>query len=243
MGLQVSLKKTLNGFSLDIDWAIGNELAVLFGFSGAGKSMTLQLIAGLMKPNQGRVSLDDAVYYDSLSGTDIPPQARPFGYVFQDLALFPHMTVSGNIMYGASGAPKQDKIDRAEAMLHSFSLAGMGDRYPHEISGGQRQRVAFARALMRQPRVLLLDEPFSALDRPLRIEMRHFLRELKKAYDIPIVLVTHDLDEALTLADTILVYSKGRIMQKGTSDDVSRRPINDEVERLVGAEVRLRGAI
>ncbi|MBA4372348.1 MAG: ABC transporter ATP-binding protein [Thermodesulfovibrio sp.] len=237
MGLQVSLKKKLNGFSLDIDWAIGNELAVLFGFSGAGKSMTLQLIAGLLKPEEGRVSLDDVVYYDSTAGTDYSPQTRPFGYVFQDLALFPHMTVIENIYFGAPAVPKHDKIDRAQSMLCSFGLDGLDNRYPHEISGGQRQRVAFARALMRQPHVLLLDEPFSALDYPLRLEMRRFLKELKKQFDIPIVLVTHDLSEALMLADTMIVYSQGRIIQKGTPDAVMNNPHNDEVARLTGAGV------
>lgn len=233
MGLQVNLKKTVNGFDLDIGWEIDNELAVLFGFSGAGKSMTLQLIAGLMKPDKGRVSLDDKVYYDRLTRTDIPPQARPFGYVFQDLALFPHMTVTGNILYGAPAVPKSEKMDRSREMIRAFKLTGLEGRYPHEISGGQKQRVAFARALIRRPRVLLLDEPFSALDHPLRLEMRHFLRELKKDIDIPVVLVTHDLNEALVLADTMIVYSHGRIMQKGTPDTVSRNPLNDEVKRLV----------
>ncbi|MGC2062943.1 MAG: ATP-binding cassette domain-containing protein [Thermodesulfovibrionales bacterium] len=234
MGLQVSLKKTLNGFGLDVDWEIGNELAVLFGFSGAGKSMTLQLIAGLMKPDKGRVSIETAVYFDSSAGTDAPPQDRPFGYVFQDLALFPHMTVIANIIYGAPAVSKTEKMDRAQEMIRAFKLTGLEDRYPHEISGGQRQRVAFARALIRRPQVLLLDEPFSALDHPLRLEMRQFLRELKRDFDIPVVLVTHDLSEALTLADTMIVYSHGRIIQKGTPDAVSNKPVNDEVKRLVG---------
>ena len=235
MGLQVRLKKKLNGFSLDSDWETGNELTVLFGFSGAGKSMTLQLIAGLLAPDEGRVVLEGTVYYDSATGVDVPPQSRPFGYVFQDLALFPHMTVIGNIISGAPAVPTHDKMDRARDMVRSFKLAGLEDRYPHEISGGQRQRVAFARALIRQPRALLLDEPFSALDHPLRLGMRQFLRELRTDFNIPVVLVTHDLSEALMLADTMIVYSHGRIMQKGAPDAVMNNPVNDEVKLLVGS--------
>lgn len=236
MGLQVGLKKKLSGFNLEVAWEIGNELAVLFGFSGAGKSMTLQLIAGLLRPDSGRVSVDNTLYFDSATGTDYSPQTRPFGYVFQDLALFPHMTVIENIYFGAPGLPKHDKIDRAQNMLYSFGLTGLDSRYPREISGGQRQRVAFARALMRQPRVLLLDEPFSALDQPLRLEMRRFLKDLKKQYDIPILLVTHDLQEAVMLADTMLVYSQGRVIQTGTPAAVVQQPASAEVARLVGTD-------
>ncbi len=236
MGLQVSLKKTLNGFGLDIGWEIGNELTVLFGFSGAGKSMTLQLIAGLMKPDKGRVSLDDAVYYDSSTRTDIPPQDRPFGYVFQDLALFPHMTVTGNIFYGAPAVPKPEKMDRAREMIREFKLPGLEGRYPHEISGGQKQRVALARALIRQPQVLLLDEPFSALDNPLRLEMRQFLKDIRNKFNIPIVLVTHDVTEAFTMADTLIVYSKGRVAQRGSPKEVFNNPSSPDVELLVSRE-------
>ena len=233
MGLQVCLKKTVNGFVLDVDWEIGNELAVLFGCSGAGKSMTLQLIAGLMKPDKGRLNLDDTVYYDSETGTDFPPQARPFGYVFQDLALFPHMTVTGNILYGAPAVPKHEKRDRVQIMLHSFQLMGLEDRYPHEISGGQKQRVAVARALVRWPRVLLLDEPFSALDRPLRLEMRRFLIEVKKEFDIPVIMVTHDFEEASAIADKVIIYERGRIAQIGAPEEIQKSPINGYVSQLV----------
>ncbi|MBI5141779.1 MAG: ATP-binding cassette domain-containing protein [Nitrospirae bacterium] len=220
MGLQVSLQKKLNGFNLDIGWEIRNELAVLFGFSGAGKSMTLQLIAGLMRPDNGRVSLDDTIYYDSVTNTDFPANKRPFGYVFQNLALFPHMTVIGNILYGAPSAQKHEKMNHALEMIRAFRLAGLEGRYPHEISGGQKQRVAVARALMRRPRALLLDEPFSALDRPLRIEMRGFLREVRDEFNIPVILVTHDFEEASAIADKVIIYEHGRIAQTGTPEEI-----------------------
>jgi molybdate transport system ATP-binding protein len=233
MGLQVSLKKKVDGFGLAIEWEIDNELAVLFGSSGMGKSMTLQLVAGLMKPDDGRVSLDDKVYFDSSTRTDVPPQDRPFGYVFQNLALFPHMTVIGNILYGAPLAPKHEKMDRALEMINAFKLTGLEGRYPNEISGGQKQRVAVARALIRRPRVLLLDEPFSALDRPLRMEMRSFLIEVKKEFNIPVIMVTHDFEEASAIANKVIIYDHGRIAQIGTPDAIRNGPVNGYVQRLV----------
>jgi molybdate transport system ATP-binding protein len=233
MGLHVRLQKRVNGFTLDIEWQIGNELAVLFGFSGAGKSMTLQLIAGLIKPDKGQVSLDDIVYFDSSAGINLPPQKRPLGYVFQDLALFPHMTVLQNILYGAANLSKNEKLDRAHEMIRAFKLTGLEDRYPDEISGGQKQRVAFARALIRQPKVLLLDEPFSALDRPLRLEMRRSLREVRDNFNIPVILVTHDFEEAVAISDRMIVYELGRIAQIGSPERIKSSPVNIYVSQLV----------
>lgn len=233
MGLQARLQRYINGFSLDVEWQIGNELAVLFGFSGAGKSMTLLLIAGLMNPDMGLVRLDKMIYFDSSTGTNLPPQSRSFGYVIQDLAMFPHMTILQNILYGATRLPKHDKRKKAKEMIHTFKLEGLEDRYPHEISGGQKQRVALARALVRQPMALLLDEPFSALDRPLRIEMRSFLREIKDIFDIPVILVTHDFEEAAAIADKIIVYEHGRIAQIGSPNKVKNSPANAYVDQLV----------
>ena len=233
MGLHVRLQKKVNGFALDIAWQIGNELAVLFGFSGAGKSMTLQSIAGLMKPDKGQVGLDGILYFDSDTGTDFPPQERPFGYVFQDLALFPHMTVLQNILYGAANLSKDEKLGRAREMIRAFKLTELEDRYPSEISGGQKQRVAFARALIRRPKMLLLDEPFSALDRPLRLEMRRFLKEVRDSFDIPALLVTHDFEEAAAISDKIIVYEHGKIVQIDSPAGVKSNPANAYVSQLV----------
>ncbi|MDD4870629.1 MAG: ABC transporter ATP-binding protein [Kiritimatiellae bacterium] len=229
----MKLFRQVDGFTLDVEWQINNELAVLFGYSGAGKTMTLQMIAGLMKPNKGHVRLYDTSFFDSSSSIDLPPQERSFGYVFQDLALFPHMTVLNNILYGAHALGKSEKRERAMGMIEAFHLEGVENKYPSEISGGQRQRVAFARALMRRPDVLLLDEPFSALDNPLRIEMRRFLRDIKNRFDMPIVLVTHDIAEAYAVADTMIVYSNGKVIQTGTPKDVLDNPLNTEVEILI----------
>jgi molybdate transport system ATP-binding protein len=233
MGLSVNLIKKINGFTLDAAWDIGNELAVLLGFSGAGKSMTLQMIAGLASPDDGLIKSDSKVYFDRVRKISIPPQERNIGYVFQDLALFPHMTVMGNILYGAKRADRDKNTDRAMEMIAAFGLSGLEPRYPAEISGGQKQRVALARALMRNPDVLLLDEPFSALDYPLRLEMRRFLKEVKSLFSIPIVLVTHDVVEACELADKMIVYVNGKVAQLGVPDEIIHRPVSPEVRNLV----------
>jgi molybdate transport system ATP-binding protein len=233
MGLKVDIRKKVNGFYLDASWEIDNELAVLFGYSGAGKSLTLQMIAGLMKPDSGKIESKGRVYFDSNSKTDVHSWKRSFGYVFQDLALFPHMTVEQNILYGANGVAKDEKIKQLSGMIENFRLAGLEKKMPSEISGGQKQRVAFARALMRRPDVLLLDEPFSALDNPLRIEMRSFLLQVRRDFNVPIVLVTHDVFEAYTMADTLIIYADGRVVQKGTPAEVFANPATEKVRELV----------
>lgn len=233
MGLEVRLKKKVNGFTLDVEWNMDNDLTVIFGYSGAGKSMTLQIIAGLMKPDDGIVVSDGRFFFDSSSNINIPPQERSIGYVFQDLALFPHMTVAQNIQYGGNGLPKNEKNRLAAEMIEQFRLQGLENKLPSEISGGQKQRVAFARALMRKPAMLLLDEPFSALDNPLRIEMRKLLKDIRRAFGIPVVLVTHDLTEALTMADRLIVYSGGKVVQSGTPEEIYLNPATAEVMCLV----------
>jgi molybdate transport system ATP-binding protein len=209
-----------------------NELTVLFGFSGAGKSITLQLLAGLMRPNEGWIHSGDKILYDSQSGINLAPQERSIGYVFQNLALFPHMTVKGNILYGAVGLRKDQREKRCRDMITAFQMEGLEGRFPAEISGGQQQRVALARALIRRPDLLLLDEPFSALDHPLRREMQTFLKDIRNKFNIPILLVTHDLSEAYTMANKVIVYSRGRIIQTGSPIEVQRSPANDEVKTL-----------
>ena len=239
MGLRVKVKKNVNGFSLDAEWEIGNELAVLFGCSGAGKSLTLQMIAGLLSPNEGFIHLDERTFFDSSSGRNLPPQERSCGYVFQDLALFPHMTIRENIHYGAHGLSKVEREQQAGSMIEKFRITGLENKYPSEISGGQKQRVALARALIRKPHALLLDEPFSALDNPLRAEMQQFLKEVHREFPIPIVFVTHDVLEAYSLADKIIIYVNGSVAQSGTPKEVFANPASKEVEYLVNTRERL----
>lgn len=233
MGLAVDVVKQVNGFRLEVDWQIANELAVLFGYSGAGKSLTLQLIAGLMQPDAGRITANGEVMFDSQKRINMPPQRRFLGYVFQDLALFPHMTVWQNIAYGGTGLNRVARQERVREMLKIFHLEGLAEKHPAEISGGQKQRVALARALIRRPRALLLDEPFSALDNPLRREMRQVLKQIHMEFSIPVILVTHDLLEAITLADTLFIYHGGRIVQRGAPQEVISQPINADVADLV----------
>jgi molybdate transport system ATP-binding protein len=232
MALSLQLQKKVNGFALQVEWAIQEELAVLFGFSGAGKSMTLQMIAGLMKPDQGTIRSGGQVLFDSRTGIDVRPQDRSIGYVFQDLALFPHMTVRGNILFGANGIGKKERRLRTEEMIEIFHLEGLPEKKPAEISGGQRQRVALARALIRRPMLLLLDEPFSALDHPLRLEMHQYLTGAARNYKIPVIMVTHDLNEAFKLGDKIIVYSQGRVTQTGTPAEVRNNPVIREAKRF-----------
>lgn len=236
MGLSVCVNKQLKGFTLNVSWAIGDELAVLFGFSGSGKSLTLQLIAGLMKPDSGVIKANGTIYFDGERHVNATPQQRSLGYVFQDLALFPHMTVRQNILFGAKGVPENERSERYRELTETFYVAAFENKRPSEISGGQKQRVAFARALMRRPDVLLLDEPFSALDTPLRIEMRAFLKDLRKTFQVPVVLVTHDAGEAASLADSIIVYSEGSVIQSGLTTEVFNNPVDERVKRLLAGQ-------
>jgi molybdate transport system ATP-binding protein len=232
MGLSVKLIKKVKGFTLDVEWEIGNELAVLFGYSGAGKSMTLQCIAGLMKPDRGFVRANGDLFFDHSLQIDVPPQKRSFGYVFQDRVLFPHMTVRGNVAYGLKGLPKAEVREKVSEMIKLFHLEGLEEKAPSEISGGQKQRVALARALIRGPEALLLDEPFSALDHSLRLEMRRLLKEIRNRFDIPVVLVTHDILEAYSMSDKVIVYSGGRIVRIGSPGEIFHLPAGMEADRL-----------
>lgn len=235
MSLEVDIRKRVNGFTLDAAWCIGDELAVLFGYSGAGKSMTLQAVAGLSKPDSGSVLLRHQVLFSSVLGVNVPPRKRQFGYVFQDLALFPHMTVEKNLMYGGAELSGDERAQRCRELVHLFSLGGLEKKYPSEISGGQKQRVGLARALMRRPAALLLDEPFNALDGPIRRDMQRILKETAREFPMPVVLVTHDLAEASFLADTMILYAGGRVVQFGSPEEVILKPSCPEVQNLIAA--------
>ena len=234
MSVNLRIITHLGGFTLDVGWAMDNELVVLFGNSGSGKSMTLRTIAGIAPQGDGHIKLNGRVLYDKDTGINLPPQQRSVGYVFQDLALFPHMTVEKNILFGVGNIVGSQARKKAMDMMQLFRLVGHRDRYPHEISGGQKQRVALARALIRNPEVLLLDEPFSSLDDQLRMEMRGCLvNVVKQEFRIPAILVTHNVLEVFSLADRVMVYSDGRIIQSGTPQAVFNNPVNEEVMSLV----------
>jgi molybdate transport system ATP-binding protein len=234
MGISVKLLKKVKGFTLDVEWEIGNEVVVLLGSSGAGKSMTLQLIAGLMEPDAGFIRSNGNIFFDKSSGINISPQQRSLGYVFQDRNLFPHMTVRENIAYGLKKKSREERDTRVDDMIKQFRLEGLENMPPSEISGGQKQRVALARALIERPRALLLDEPFTALDSSLRFEMRKLLQEIRNEFDIPVVLVTHDFEDAYLLGNHILIYINGRVEQVGERDDIFQKPQTARVAQFLG---------
>ncbi|PKQ38291.1 MAG: ABC transporter ATP-binding protein [Actinobacteria bacterium HGW-Actinobacteria-1] len=236
MGVSVNVSKRLPGFDLDVAWDVGDELAVLFGYSGSGKSLTLRMIAGLLKPDSGRISCDAEILFDSVRRIDVAPQRRPFGYVTQGCTLFPHMTVRRNIEYALKGVPRAEQGDRVASVIDALHLRGLENRHPHELSGGQQQRAQLARALARRPKALLLDEPFSALDAPIRAEMREVVRDVRRDFRVPVVMVTHDLYEAYTMADRLVVYGGNGEFQTGTPCELFKQPATPAIEALLTSE-------
>lgn len=222
--------------SLDVAFSCeAHELMALIGPSGSGKTSVLQTIAGLRACRSGRIASGEDVWLDTTQRIARPPQQRGVGLVFQDYALFPHLTARNNVAIAmGSHKAKAEALAEADALLERMHLSGLGDRRPEHLSGGERQRVAIARALARSPRVLLLDEPFSAIDRMTRVKLRADLMALKASLSIPTLLVTHDIDEALQLADRVTVLDGGRILQTGRPDAVRGAPASARVREILG---------
>jgi molybdate transport system ATP-binding protein len=241
--LAVSLTWRLPGFSLDVAWEAGDGVAVLFGPSGSGKTLTLQCLAGLARPDVGRVVADGRVLFDSAAGVNLPPQERRVGYVFQGYALFPHLTVSENVGFGLRGRPRAERVRRAAEVMERLDLRPLAERMPRELSGGQRQRVALARALATDPALLLLDEPLSALDLPLRRALRDDLRAILAQWGTAAVLVTHDFTEAYRLGDRIVVYENGRVIQSAPRSELLWQPASEAVARIMGIRNVLHGTV
>jgi molybdate transport system ATP-binding protein len=213
------------------------DLVALVGPSGAGKTTILRSIAGLYRPQSGRIAVNGETWFASDDRVVMPPYQRRVGMVFQNYALFPHLTALGNIMTALDHVPKPARRQRAEELLDLLHLPGLGDRKPAQLSSGQQQRVAVARALARDPAVLLLDEPFSAVDRVTRRKLYKEIAEVRRHLEIPIILVTHDIDEAVLLADTMYVLNEGRILQSGTPAQVTKQPASDDVIRVLGLDL------
>jgi molybdate transport system ATP-binding protein len=241
--IEVALSRALPGFTLEVAWEAGDEVVTLFGPSGAGKTLTLQCLAGLARPDRGRVVVNGRVFDDTATGIHVPPQARRLGYVFQGYALFPHLTVAENVGFGLRDRPRAERRRRTEEVLARLALTGLGDRYPRELSGGQQQRVALGRAIAPDPAVLLLDEPLSALDAPLRRQLRDELRALVVELRRTVVLVTHDLAEAYQLGDRLVLYEDGQVVQAGPKAEVLGQPASERVARLVGLRNIVRGTV
>jgi molybdate transport system ATP-binding protein len=209
------------------------ELLALVGPSGSGKSTILRAVAGLYRPAAGRVAVDGATWFDHAAGVALAPHRRRAGLVFQSYALFPHLSALGNVATALGHLPRARRRARAAQLLELVHLAGLESRRPAELSGGQQQRVAVARALAREPEVLLLDEPFSAVDKVTRQRLYRELADLRRQLRMPVVLVTHDLDEAIMLADRMTVLHRGRTLQSGPPLEIMARPDSAEVARLV----------
>lgn len=222
-------------FELDVAIDAGAGVTVLFGPSGSGKTLTLDMLAGFVKPDDGRILLDDELLYDGAARVFLSPQRRRCSYVFQNYALFPHMTLRQNLDFAAHRWPRLERHRRVNEMLERFRLEEVGGRRPAELSGGQKQRCSIARALIGQPRMLLLDEPARGLDAPLREELYETLRQVRTQFQTPILLVTHDLDECFALGDEMYVIHGGRIAQRGAPQAVFAQPASLDVARLLGA--------
>jgi len=221
-------------FSLDVAFTAGAGITVLFGASGAGKTLTLDCIAGFSTPDEGRILLDGQILFDSGASVNVPPRSRRCGYVFQNYALFPHMTLRRNLEFAAMRSPRLERHRKVNEMIERFHLGDVAGRRPHELSGGQKQRCSIARAIIGSPGLLLLDEPARGLEAPLRAELYALIRQVREEFHIPVLLVTHSLEECFELADEMLVIRDGRVVQNGAPRAIADRPANVEVARLLG---------
>ena len=234
--LKVNIQKKLKEFDLEVDFELKKGCLGILGPSGCGKSMTLKSIAGIVNPDKGVVSLttdEETVYFDSSKKINLKPQKRNVGYLFQNYALFPNMTVEENVAIGLS---KDDDEKRASEMIKRFRLEGLEKRYPRQLSGGQQQRVALARILAYGPDVILLDEPFSAMDSHLKEQLRIELVNMLKDFDGFSVLVTHDRDEAFQFCDELILLDEGKVIAKGATHEVFENPEKVQVARLTGCK-------
>jgi len=241
--LDVTLVTRVPGFELDVHWTAGDGVAVLFGPSGAGKSLTLACLAGLVRPEAGRIVVDGRVLFDSTAGINLPPQQRRVGYVFQGYALFPHLSVEENVGFGLRDRPRAERAQRVADVLARLGLADLARRRPAELSGGQRQRVALGRALAIDPALLLLDEPLSALDLPLRRALRDELRATLADLRMAAVVVTHDFAEAYRLGDRIVVYDQGRVVQAAPRTELLWQPASETVARIMSIPNVMHGTV
>jgi molybdate transport system ATP-binding protein len=235
VSLDVELLYRVGDFVLDVRFATRGGITALFGPSGAGKTLTLRAIAGLIRPAAGRVAVGDHLLFDARRAIDVPTRHRRIGYVFQQYALFPHLDVADNVGYALDG-DRRTRDRRVEELLLLVGLQGYGGRMPRQLSGGEQQRVALARAMAPAPDLILLDEPFSALDAPVRRRLRAELRRVQETTGVPMVLVTHSQREMRELAEWLVLYRSGRVLRSGMTADVLADPGSEEAAALLGEE-------
>lgn len=236
MSLNIDIKKKLGNFNLSVKFSTDNSTTALFGVSGSGKSVTLKCIAGVMTPDSGRIVINDKVVFDSEMGINLPPQKRNVGYLPQNFALFPNMTVKENIMTGFNKHKKREREESALKFIDEFKLTQVENAYPHQLSGGQQQRVALARALATQPDVILLDEPFSALDTTLRKQLELDLQDILENYEYDVMYVSHNSGEVYRICNKVCVIDNGLCGQVRDTFDVFGYPRSDTEAMLVGFE-------
>ena len=222
MALSVNIEKKIGDFHLKVNFDAVNEVMSLLGASGCGKSMTLKCIAGIEKPDKGKIVLNGEILFDSEKGINLPPQKRKVGYLFQQYALFPNMTVEQNIACGVREKNKREEI--THSLIRSMNLEGMEKKKPHQLSGGQQQRVALARILANEPEVLLLDEPFSALDSYLRFQLEREVQKIIRTFGKTVILVSHDRDEVFRLTDSIGIMADGALDVVGEKKEIFANP-------------------
>jgi molybdate transport system ATP-binding protein len=243
MGLNARFTKAFPGgpaIQAGFDLALGSfSLTVLFGPSGCGKTTLLRCLAGLDRPDQGAIRADEETWFDAGQGRSMPPPDRRIGYMFQESALFPHLSVAGNIAYGLHGWPRAERKARVEELVRLMGLTDLARRRPGAVSGGQKQRVALARALAPRPRLVLLDEPFASLDQAAADQLRHSLRQILQTLAVPAILVTHDPQEALALGDRMLFMKAGRILLDGAPAEVLSATSNG-TRAQIGEVVRVK---
>jgi molybdate transport system ATP-binding protein len=234
--LRLNLRIQKFEFVLGVALEAAPGFTILFGASGAGKSTLLDCVSGLTTPESGRISVGERVLFDSYSAIDLATAKRRTGYVFQTLALFPHMTVEQNVGYGLSHLSHSDRAQRVGSILQAFKISHLAERKAREISGGESQRVALARTLVTNPEVLLLDEPLAALDAPTKGHIIDDLREWNRSHRIPILYVTHSREEVFALGERVVVLDAGRIVAEGTPHEVMTAPLQETVAQLIGFE-------
>jgi molybdate transport system ATP-binding protein len=234
--LLCAIEKNFKGFSLNVDIRTQSGVTALMGASGSGKSMTLRCIAGVSKPDRGHIELNGKVLFDSEKKINLPPQKRNTGFLFQDYALFPNMTVRQNIMTGVKEKKRRDRMSAAEELARTFHLYPHLDKHPHQLSGGEKQRCALARILAGSPDILMLDEPFTALDSHLRWELEMELAALFRGFPQPVLYVSHNRDEVYRLCDDIAIINNGKNEVMGNKWDLFREPLTVQTARLTGCK-------
>jgi len=222
------------GFTLNVEFEAVPGVTVLYGPSGSGKTLTLDTIAGFVAPETGRILLNDRILFDSGATVHLPPRDRHCGYVFQNYALFPHMSVRANLAFAANRLPRLERHRRIAELLDRFRISDLAGRLPHELSGGQKQRASIARSLIAKPEILLLDEPANGLDAPLREDLHSIIREIRQTLEIPVLMVTHNPEECFALADQVLIYASGSILHRASPVELLRNPGTSEVAQLLG---------